>query len=383
MSIKINCNTDVVARLKVNSDFVPALGPFTFPSPYDTQATRITNESYGLIEPIGYPYWNNINNHEGQPNLLVFVGRTNNSPLLFGVDKNSLEVVLLKELTLNGTAERWYFSKVQPNIIYAELVNSQLIRYDVTNDNIEVVFDLADHGYPDHIVWQSYTSYDDNVHSATLKDTSYTPLGAVIYRESNKYFQFYPARDLFDECQIDKSGKWLVIKEGNYNRIINIDNNSENIITNEQGALGHSDNGFNYMIGEDDMYSEPGAMRLWNFDLLNSKIIYHMTEWDTMARHISHCNARNEGPDNQTAIISSAHRNNNLSRANEIVRATLNGSLDAEVLAPNLTDLNAMPALSDYAKLPKANCDVTGEYIVWSTNMDNGRLDVLLLKAPL
>src|SRR4029079_3902673 len=64
-------------------------------------------------------------------------------------------------------------------------------------------------------VWQMHSSYDDRVHSATLKDSSsYADLGCLAYREDTRQFFYYPQKGIrYDECQIDKSGRWLVIKE--------------------------------------------------------------------------------------------------------------------------------------------------------------------------
>src|SRR6476619_2788408 len=52
------------------ASFVPARGVFTFPAPYLTQGVRLTNSSdcaggADCINPVGYSYWRNINNHVG------------------------------------------------------------------------------------------------------------------------------------------------------------------------------------------------------------------------------------------------------------------------------------------------------------------------------
>ena len=68
------------------------------------------------------------------------------------------------------------------------------------------------------------------------------------------------------------------------------------------------------------------------------------------------------------ACVSNANRSD-LPRVNEIVCFRLDGSLNALVVAPNMTDLNASGGGSDdYAKLPKGNLDVTGEYFIWTAN---------------
>src|SRR5207244_13582983 len=76
----------------------------------------------------------------------------------------------------------------------------------------------------------------------------------------------------YDKCQIDASGRYLVIKEkvgGDSrdvdNRIIDLTNDSERVLRDSNGAGGHSDNGYGYMIAADNMEpSIPGAIRRWN-----------------------------------------------------------------------------------------------------------------------
>jgi hypothetical protein len=71
------------------------------------------------------------------------------------------------------------------------------------------------------------------------------------------------AKGDFDECQIDKSGRWLVIKEnvdgrnGEDNRIIDLQTGQESVFLDEDGAAGHSDVGYGYLVAEDNFYRIP------------------------------------------------------------------------------------------------------------------------------
>ena len=68
--------------------------------------------------------------------------------------------------------------------------------------------------------------------------------------------------------------------------------------------------------------------------------------------------------------------------SNEIVCFRLNTNLDVLVVAPVMTDLNAPGGGNDYAKLPKGNLDVTGQYFIWTSNMAGDRLDAFIVKVP-
>ena len=65
-------------RPKFSGRDVPSSrGRFTFPSPYNTEAVRLTEASdcngSDCVRPVGYAYWSNINNHVGSDTMLVFL----------------------------------------------------------------------------------------------------------------------------------------------------------------------------------------------------------------------------------------------------------------------------------------------------------------------
>ncbi len=87
-----------------------------------------------------------------------------------------------------------------------------LYRYDVLSKQLEKVFDVTAEFGSDRYIWQVHSSNDDKVHSATVRSSStYAMLGCVVYEESLGRFSCYEAKGDFDECQVDKSGHWLLI----------------------------------------------------------------------------------------------------------------------------------------------------------------------------
>ena len=88
-------------------------------------------------------------------------------------------------------------------------------------------------------------------------------LGCLVYREDLHQLTFFPKTGEFDECQIDKSGRWLLIKEqvddlqGVDNVIVDLQTGTQKVLLDEDGAGGHSDNGFGYMVAADNWYTRP------------------------------------------------------------------------------------------------------------------------------
>ena len=109
-----------------------------------------------------------------------------------------------------------------------------------------------------------------------------------------------------------------------------------------------------------------------------------MTQWSSGLGHVAHANARaGRALDQQIACSSNANRVA-APRVNEIVCYRLDGSLNALVVAPNMTDLNAAGGgADDYSKLPKGNLNVTGEYFIWTSNAGSGRLDAFVVHVPI
>jgi hypothetical protein len=395
--------------------FLPARGPFTFPSPYRTQGIRITNaEDCGgadCVLAVGYSYWSNINNHVGSSTMLMFIGldrrRGGSGPTLFTYDKRSgttsnAGALFPPESPHSwSTGEGWYFSATLPTSLYMN-VGSRLLRYDVINKTSESVFDVATQFGSDKYIWQTHSSNDDRVHAATLRQHgTWEMLGCVVYEAGAGQGRFFPKRGAYDECQIDKTGRWLVIKEdvdgrdGEDNRIIDLRSGAEQLLVDPNGAAGHSDVGFGYMLAEDNFNDRPGAVRRWNLssgmtggqpatERGQGQLVYQLASWSTGVGHVAFGNAQANVPvERQTACVSNASRQNE-PRVNEIVCFSLDGSLAVLVVAPHLTSLDASGGgADDYGKLPKGNLDVTGEYFIWTGNAGGNRLDAFVVRVPL
>ncbi|HET9268782.1 MAG TPA: hypothetical protein VFO31_11490 [Vicinamibacterales bacterium] len=403
----------VLSAAEINT-FLPARGAFTFPSPYRTTGVRLSNASdcggQDCVLPVGYSYWSNINNHAGSDTMLIFLGlhrqKGGGGPTLFSFDKRTGQTTNLGPLFAAdhplswSTGEGWYFSATRPNALYV-LDGARLQRYDVSSRGFETVFDASSQFGADKYLWQAHSSADDRVHSATLRQTStYEMLGCVVYSESTRRVSWFPKKGDFDECQVDRSGRWLVIKEnvdgvnGEDNRVVDLQSGTEQLLTDPNGASGHSDMGFGYLVAEDNFNRLPGAVRRWNLSLDMSggqpstvagqgDLVYQLSSWSTGVGHIAFGNAQSGRPiEQQVACASNASREQ-LPRVNEIVCFKLDGSLQTLVVAPNLTDLNAAGGgADDYSKLPKGNIDVTGEYFIWTANAGSGRLDAFLVRIP-
>ena len=367
-SIRRQLNTNQIRAFLPNES-----GPFTFPQPWGTQGIRVTSAADGDVHPLGMAYWPNVNNHASRGSMHVFLS-VNGALTLFSISKRTLAVQNLGPLPFHGTGEGCYWSLSEPDVLYVPR-EKQLLRYNVDSRTEEVACEATTN------IYHCHSSYDGRVHSMELEG------GPAVYR--NGTFTRWSPRGDFDEVQVDKSGRWLHIKEGPPpavadNRFIDLDTGKEFIILNQDGALGHSDMGFGYAIGEDDQAPAPGAMRLWLLGPdgpVNRGVVYHWVGWGGMTRYVSHCHAEARSPDNQMVVFSSADKEHR-PRANELIAARLNDSLLCCAIAPNLVDLNASGGGPEYWRHPRANIDPTGEWVIWTANCGTDRVDAFMVRVP-
>jgi len=381
--------------------FLPDRGRFTFPAPYNTTGIRLTNASdcggADCIRDVAYSYWRNMNNHVGSDHMFIFIGTEGGSgPALIQYNKVTDQVIASGPVFPASsrysatTGEGFYFSAAMPTKLYVG-TGSVFERFDVVSKEIQTIVDVNAHLSGSHMLWQRHSSDDDNVHSATVRNSnSYEMLGCMVYQENLGRFSYYPKKGEYDECQIDKSGKWLVIKEnvdgidGEDNRIISVDTGEERVLLDRDGAGGHSDLGHGYMIASDNWSNEANTVKMWNFNTnpLKGVVIYANSDWNTSSpSHISHSNSRPDLPPEQQVACGSSANSGNGPGANEIVCYRLDGSRQTLAVAPAMIDLSSGKGDS-YTRMPKGNLDVTGQYFIWTSNMGGTRTDAFMVKVP-
>lgn len=393
-----------LGRHQVNG-FVPDRGLFRFPAPYNTQGVRITNASDcaggDCVNYAGYSYWRNMNNHVGKASMLIFLGldrqRGGRGPSLYELHKDTGNLVDLGALFPEShrlswaSGEGWYFSATRPTSLYLN-DGPRLARYDVITEQMETVFDITEQMGDGFTITQMHSSDNDRVHSATVRDDqNFQVKGCVAYDENSAGFHFYPITQAFDECQVDRSGEYLIIKanidgkDGEDNLIVTLRTGEERLLRDKDGAGGHSDVGHGYMIAADNWAKDANAWKLWDLttDKLKGEPVYHNNDWDNFSpAHLSHTNAR-AGVDarQQYACGSSVNRGNGV-HANEVVCFTLDGSGATVAVAPTMTSLDAQGGGNEYARFAKGNLDVSGQYFLWSSNMGGDRLDMFVVRVP-
>lgn len=218
------------------------------PIPGRGRVIRVTDERDGDIRPRMYSYWANAFIQDDVAAIVFCSG-----PRFFRVSLISGNVERLGPLVnYTGETEGWYWSPTGKLYIPN---GAQLHRVDPFNPaDDEVVLDISA-THPGCDLWQAHSSDDGRVHSATVRrivsDGPYQKFATVAVRNGVTHV-IHAVKDL-DESQVDRSGEFVLIKEGDDNRIVNLVSGQDVVLADADGALGHSDCGAGVVVGEDNI----------------------------------------------------------------------------------------------------------------------------------
>lgn len=232
----------------------PALGSagwsYTDPS-FGTEVFRLTDESIcagGASN--AYSYWSALNADNSI--LLAYCG----SPTLFRIDwaVGSVHSLGAAFQSVQLYWEGFIWNRSNPAVgvgVLASTSQAQLIEYDVAAHTHRVIKHFQQDsrftslfGSSSAYLWQLSASEDQHRYAATVRSGSYQPLGLVVYDVTTDEVWAYtiPSGETLDEGQLDKTGRYLVIKlNGRKWQVWDLTQPSAGPVKTD--GPGHSDNG--------------------------------------------------------------------------------------------------------------------------------------------
>ncbi len=418
-----------------NFNFVPnTRTAFTFPAPYSTRGYRLTINSdcasnQDCVEYIGYSYWPMMNNHVADSFMYIVIAlrstRGGAGLTLFRLDKvagtvtkvGNLFPSALSSFQTSIFSEQWYFSFTQPYTLYIPDFVS-LLRYNVQTQAMTTAFTILNRSYTTTTgqlvsfgctssscprrVAQLHSSADDTVHVGTLIQTQTggadVDLGCLAYNATTDVFRFYPKVGTYDECSVDRTGRYTVVLEQTIpNDIANriFDNTTGQLVTTKSGpsgTLGHMDMGYGYAIGTDNNGSVPNpttfpnATVRYDFPAATPTTVIHFNPNSStnIMQHPSHTNAV---PIATRSVSNQYFCGSDNQPPREIMCARVDGvaPLKQLVVAPVMTNPSASGGSWNngaYGLQPKGHLDVTGRYFLWTSNLGGNRLHAFLVEVP-
>jgi hypothetical protein len=347
--------------------------PETFPNPAGPtlpnrgRLMRVTDEQDGDVVNRGYAYWSQAFVRDAEHAAYVIAPHSSARPRFFKVDLVSGSVERLGPLVeYIGEGGDWYWNE-RGELYVRE--GPRLHRLDplrIRGDSDDVVMDIND-VHPGCRIWQPHSADDGRVHSATVERPTdsgpFERVGTVVFRDGRLWHTIAIKYGTLDESQISANGRYLVIKEGpdpqhTHNRIFDLERELETFIaekseTGGPNALGHSDMGRDFIVGEDN---QRGAC-MW-MDLADPLHNYRelFATW---------------GMGNVSVAAGRCLHGN----SETLALVDLQSGVEVSVLAHGMRVLD-LDRRYDYQ--PNANLDRTGRVVVFASTRDAHRIDLYL-----
>lgn len=313
---------------------------------------RVTDEQDGELLPRMYSYWPNA--WAQDQTVWVFCGHQDGVPRCFIVDRESGQVSRMDwTLPYRGTTEGWYWDA--DGWIYL-LEGPRLRRVNPFTEEDRIIIDITER-HPGYRLWQAHSSPSGRTHSATVQrmveSGPYQNLGTLVHQDGAS--TFFEARGELDESAL-AGDEWVIIKESENNRVINLVTRDTQLIRDAERALGHSDCGADFLVGEADK-PDPGACVFWDLrqplTIGRCRILFETWNMGYIALRDSICL---HSGDTHLSLV----------------------DLSTGALTPLIAHHNTG---SDYGDRVKANLDPTGRVATYMSNQ-HGRRDVFLLLLP-
>lgn len=283
----------------------------------------------------------------------------------------------------SGSVPRWedaIWSGSKPEVLFCH-EGMNLWSYDVDTKTYTLVKDFAGELPPGHLNQMS-KSLDDNVFAFSLQNRQWDVVGFFVWRrDKDGILLKQDVRDGLDEVQLNKTGRYLLIKTGKQGRgvvevrVVNLQTGAIEDLTDDgpDFAPGHSDNGRESIVGADNWSNRITFRKLSSPHQVRS-VLNLGSDW-SQDYHISML------ADDETWVLVSFYVANTLPSSgvfrNEILLVATDGSQRVRRLAHHRT------VFKEYWDSPRANISRDGRFVVFTSNWGGrSRRDVFIVRAP-
>ncbi|MBK9313239.1 MAG: hypothetical protein IPM55_03155 [Acidobacteria bacterium] len=352
----------------------------TFVDPtFGTMILRLTDSRDGRDNHNSYSYWPSFNSNSTH----VWIN-CSNAAYLYDFDPvnflASNKRPLFQKLPsgVNAFIEDAIWSSNSAEIIFFH-DTMRLWSYNVVTSTYTLIKDFRGPLPPGNLVQMS-KSDDDMVFAFTFKDTNYKVTGYVVWNRQTNLLTRHN-RSPLDEVQIDKTGRYLLVKTGQSGngivegQVLDLATGSiEDLIDNEPDFNpGHSDMGRGFVIGHDNHRNRSLRRELATpHDF--TPVFEWLNDW-SQGYHISLL-----ASDESWMLISTYDGGSHKQPGpfhNEIFQVATDGSKRVRRLAHHQS------VIRDYWDTPRANISRDGRFIVFTSNWrTQEQRDVFILKVP-
>jgi hypothetical protein len=351
----------------------------TFVDPtFHTTILRLTDSRDGKDNRNQYSYWPSFNK-----NSTYLWITCDNIAYLYSFDPINFRATnkrrLFQDLPsgVSPFIEDMIWSSTDPHTIFFH-DGIRLWAYQVVTNTYTLVNDFRN-SLPSSNLWQMSKSDDDSVFAFTRKDADYQVVGYIAWNRGTKTL-IRKDRKTVDEVQIDKSGRYVLVKTGESGagtiegEVLDLKTGqTEKLIDNEPDFNpGHSDMGKGIVIGHENWQN-----RVLRRDLATPHSFISIFEWPDWNQS-NHYSLLSE---NEDWLLVSSYGEVEPSKAgaftDEIFLVATDGSKRVRRLAHHYSKTK------DYYDTPRASISRDGRFALFTSNWgDVTRRDVFIIKIP-
>jgi hypothetical protein len=379
-SITAGVKTDLRVYLEPPVPPLPPAGGTLVDPVFGTTIMRVTDEADTTSAGTAYSYWPSFNKNSTQ----LMAHYADGSLLIYQFDPNafrlgSKHIVDAPPASEGGfgvtTFEDAIWSGNYPDKFFVHR-GAALFAYDVARHRYAKVFDLTSDLPAGYYFFQMSRSIDDDLFAFTLRDAKYQVAGYLAYQLSTRRILHQARVKKLDEVQLDKMGRYLVVKTGEQGRgaieveVIDLRTGRTEALRDDAPdyAPGHSDNGTGIVIGGENWTPRWLGRQLatphQSYTVLDSRGV-----WDNDG-HVSML-ADNE----DWALLSLFGTAKSGLFRREILQVTTDGSQRLRRLAHHYS------IFRNYQDTPRANISRDGRFIAFSSNWGGrARQDLFVLR---
>jgi hypothetical protein len=369
---------------------LPAAGGKFTDAVFGTTIMRVTDTNDGAGCYNDYSYWQAFSS-----DMTRFIVRCGGNGNFFVYSFDASGFTAAKGADL-GEWRSLFFSQTEPKILWGlgySPYDNDLVRVDVTNINSPSITTVKDFSSLGVSTWQLFA--DDAGDRFSFKSATGTNVYA--WDRSSDAMLLNKSYANLDEAQIDRSGRWVVVKSTTENWIVDLDNsNTETYLASRLDphySFGHSDNGSGFAAAGMNDYDEHRGVIKRTFTAISSLATHiwnpgsdwYLNDWHVSQRMTGDLwtgvsNYRIEAGACGYATAGSAGQ---AALRNEIFLAKSDGSGQFQRVAHHQS---CYCEGGNYWATPRAVFSPDGAYVMWSSTWSrscSGRTDVYLAATGL
>ncbi|HLL17030.1 MAG TPA: hypothetical protein VK388_18360 [Pyrinomonadaceae bacterium] len=348
---------------------------------FGAEIMRVTEESDGKHGGTAYSYWPTFNRDNTR--LLAQAENDSARAVFFAFDPQTFTLGAKQPPAKlpDGSYPKFedaIWSGTDPDVLYCTgNLSPRLYEYNVTTRRYKLIADLGKRLARGDYLHQMSKSLDDDTFAFTRKNAAYRVSGYLVYRRSTDSILFQAAASTLDEVQIDKSGRFLVVKTGEQGAgkvEVKVKDLQTGTLTDLQDgapdyAPGHSDNGTGTVVGADNWRAQLTARPLAAPRAVKTLLdLSHEKEYG--GYHVSML-----ADDENWALLNFLTTANGVFRQ-ELVQVATDGSGRVRRL------LHHHSVFKDYYDSPRSNISRDGRFVAFTSNwgVGGGRRDLFVAR---